>query len=352
MDMGDMMISRAIIDKRQLGQFFHPSDSEGRSKKGRFSRYKIEPEKSMRKPDIVQPGWQQIADAWHAYCQDSLWTDSGFPDPFDFNKRCTLALRWAESIPAYYSPDDVEDFSLALGYDSGPGRSFQLRAGLFLSALVNKGRDERYVIHTAHLPPLERIGHRNTKNLEVVGDCGEMAGSCMEGGILHVRGNVAKNAGYRMVGGELRIDGDADTNLGLTMKGGEILLKGDFRQGKKQLSVGAGSSMEGGRITIMGSAKGTVGDFMEDGVIDVKGSSRSVGKGMKGGLVIIGSSASYSIGSWMKGGRIEIRGEARGRIGHKMRGGEIHVAGKCDRNRIGRVIGGAIFIGDELVVER
>jgi formylmethanofuran dehydrogenase subunit C len=54
----------------------------------------------------------------------------------------------------------------------------------------------------------------------------------------------------------------------------------------------------------------------------------------------------------MKGGRIEIRGEARGRIGHKMRGGEIHVAGKCDRNRIGRVIGGAIFIGDELVVER
>jgi hypothetical protein len=181
-----------------------------------------------------------------------------------------------------YNEGDVERFSLALG-DLKNTDHFSNKAGAFLSALVNHGKDDGYVIHTSHLDSITCLGIYNTKEIEVIGQAGWSLATNMIDGRITVVGGGGRNIGSLMQGGEVSVIGDCHT-VGMDMRNGKISIVGNAKSGQ------IGTEMKGGEISI----RGDVGDHL---------------------------------GMLMKGGKITIYGNAGGCIGHQMEGGEIHLMG-------------------------
>ena len=124
-----------------------------------------------------------------------------------------------------YSSSDVALFCIALAEFEGR-EEFPDKAGIFLSALVNKGRDSEYRLPVSHLQePLYDLGFRNSKRVIVEGDAAWYAGGYMESGIVIITGNADTLAGYEMRGGHLVIKGDAE-GAGCQMRGGTVEVEG------------------------------------------------------------------------------------------------------------------------------
>ncbi|MDD5171997.1 MAG: hypothetical protein PHF60_03085 [Candidatus ainarchaeum sp.] len=188
----------------------------------RFGRYKpMEPE-SVRKVEVAQnPVLEELKKAWVDYCHlptggDVMWN---IPAPY------ISALSLVKKLS--YSAKDVEQFSIALG-ESQDIKYFGSRAGIFLNALINNGKDTDYVIQTRQLSvPIHYFGDGNTKNITVEGDLGAYAGTNMKCGSILVRGNAGMEVGRYMSGGTITVEGHASNMPGRMMRGGVLIIKGD-----------------------------------------------------------------------------------------------------------------------------
>ncbi|NYZ74133.1 hypothetical protein H0O00_03245 [Candidatus Micrarchaeota archaeon] len=199
----------------------------------RFSRYRPETEKAVRKVEVVEDETlRQLKEAWKT-CSYTGDSNGDYPEMLKIVKK----LR--------YSAKDVENFSVALA-EFRDEKGFSDSAGLFLSALINSGTDSDYVIHTNHWGVPVTIGEYNTKNITVNGDAGNHLGFAMNGGSIIVNGNARWHPGGLMRGGSIIVNGDAGWYVGLNMRGGSITMNGDAGKG-------AGAGMRGGEIHIEGS---------------------------------------------------------------------------------------------------
>ena len=200
-----------------------------------------------------------------------------------------------------HDSQDVKFFSMVLKAHEEK-TNFPL-TGLFLSALFNTCPDKEFEILTEHLEtPINYIGYKNTKQLNILGDAGTSVGHSMKGGSITVNGNVNGRAGNYMGGGKLIVMGDAGALVGAALAKGTIYIHGD--------------------------AGPQVGMFMEGGSISINGTAgEETGESMRGGTITIGRDAGNTIGCLMSGGVIRIDGDI-GSISYYWRSGEIYHRGK------------------------
>jgi formylmethanofuran dehydrogenase subunit C len=279
----------------------------------KFGKYRPEEEKAVRKVEVVEDETlKTLIAAWKAY-------------PFAPVAGKTYEHALETVKPLEYSASDVESFSIMLAEFQNE-KDFTIRAGLFLSALINQGKDRDYVIRTAHLEvPLDYICYQNTKNITVKGDAGDWCGGDMKGGSITVNGNAGARVGGYMKDGAITVKGNSGAIAGERMEGGSITVNGDTE-------YGAGSEMWGGTVTIEGNTGPSVGYNMIGCRIDVKGDAQTW------------------VGRQMHGGRITVAGNPGGRVGPHMNGGEIRIEGKW-RGVSALFVSGRIYRKGKLVVD-
>ncbi|NYZ74131.1 hypothetical protein H0O00_03235 [Candidatus Micrarchaeota archaeon] len=235
----------------------------------RFSRYKPEEEKAVRKVEVVEDETlKRLKEAWKS---------CGVIKLEDYNKLHETVKKLR------HSAKDVERFSLALAEFQGEER-FPESAGLFLSALINSCRSRKFVIHTHHLAkPVHHLGFGNTKSIAVKGDAGAAVGFYMQNGTITVEGDAGGWTGSCMAGGSIVVKWNAGDFCGDRMAGGTIIVLGN-------VGAKSGHKMEGGSISVKGNAGEIVGDHMING------------------SVTVGGNAGYFVGDWMVGGEIHLNG--------------------------------------------
>ena len=185
-----------------------------------FRRFKPEPTHQVRKPDVKEnEKLRTIKLAWLRLCENLT---GDLETPYE---RAVELVRSLE-----YSAKDVEGFSLMLPQLQTLESSSHYD-GLFLSALINMGKEQDYIIHTIDLySPLNFLGYENIKNITVNGDVGLRVGNRMKKGTITINGNAGTCVGELMRGGKIIVNGKTDQALGgpYGNEGGEIHLNGDF----------------------------------------------------------------------------------------------------------------------------
>lgn len=179
-----------------------------------FDRYKKEEKKDVRPVQIKikeTEGLKAIRDAWTKLM---VKEEKGRHEIRDYIE---IAADYLKDLD--YTAEDVTMFSLALAEFTGI-ESFDGKAGIFLTALANAGKEEEYTIVTEHFErPLLDVGFCNIKRLVVIGDVAHGIGGYNKGHIT-VEGNAVRTimlgatAGTGMEGGYLHIKGDADGRIG------------------------------------------------------------------------------------------------------------------------------------------
>jgi formylmethanofuran dehydrogenase subunit C len=280
----------------------------------RFSKYKSEKSQAVRKAAVVTQNeiLGRLEGAWKKFA----------PGGAEFNYHYSDAVALVAETP--YTSRDVTKFCLILN-KFNEDFDFNIKAGIFLSALVNEGKDNAYVLPLSHTTePLVFVGESNTKTVTIFGSLDEYLGTRMNSGDITVNGNAADFVGQYMEGGVITVNGN--------------------------VSRGAGFGMNGGKIVVNGMAVAGVGAAMKDGEIivckDVFPSSTI--------LFVMGRIHDYGgagVGRNMSGGVIKVYGNVHvGSIGEKMCGGEIHIEGELVQ--IGNVKHGKIFHKGKLIVDK
>lgn len=158
-----------------------------------------------------------------------------------------------------YTAGDVGTFSTSLVHFEEE-KDFAERAGLFLSALMNRSRGKDFAIDIANLSiAIECLGYKNTKNVTVNGYAGDHVGDRMERGKITVNGDVGEDAGIKLKGGRILVKGNAGSSTGYDMSGGTIIVNGDA-------SNMTGWCMRGGTIIVNGNID-SFGQSIEGGDI-------------------------------------------------------------------------------------
>jgi hypothetical protein len=242
----------------------------------RFGRYKKEDEKRILKTDVVRnEALEKIAEVWRA--SDFKPEGNRRDEALSFYKEVSSAVRTMG-----YSPDDVSMFSLMI-LEFSRERFFEDKAGIFLSALVNCGKGDEYVIHTAHLDGIGMLGYKNRKKITIEGDA-HMIGCEMNGGAITLHGDCinavsfsgCSNSAQMMRGGTITVHGDWQGYLKELM-GGTVIIKGDY------LGDEMGDGMKGGTIIVEGDARGLIGSGMEGGKIYLNGTHSRISQNVFGG---------------------------------------------------------------------
>lgn len=216
----------------------------------RFGRYKKEEKKGIREFDLkknealemLEKTWKE----WKATFTD-VWTEY---------RNANHLLRLSHIS---VSPEDIRLFSIYVSRFAEDD-FFEVKAGIFLSALINSGPESDYSVVTLHDAGLYAIGFRNVKEITIEcnsppalvgwemgkgriivnGSTGENAGLDMKGGEIIISGNTGNGLGRCMHGGIVRVEGDAGEETGVLMIGGELHIKGDISS--------IGNDIVGGRI--------------------------------------------------------------------------------------------------------
>jgi hypothetical protein len=234
----------------------------------RFGGYKPESEQAVRKPADVSS--QAVDDMIKAFKRLNPYY-SDCHGGKDFGHYMMMAERLE------YSAKDVENFSISLA-DLQEETDFALKTGLFLSALVNLGKEQDYIVHIHHLACcVSCLGYRNTKHLTIEGNTTE-CGSGMENGSILVEGDAGQWCGLKMRSGIIRVEGDVGDNCGWNMSGGVIVVEGDA-------GYACGKQMFGGSILVEGNTGEDCGSSMRRGDIRIKGDIKSVAEGLFGGRI-------------------------------------------------------------------
>jgi formylmethanofuran dehydrogenase subunit C len=275
----------------------------------RFGRYKTEKERAVRKSDVKEDKTlRQLKDAWRNF----VWGK-----PYSSMDTYSYILSDIEGINC--SSEDVERFNLALAEFQDEDR-FPLKAGLFLSALINTGKDAEYRLHTEHIERrIESLGFMNTKKLVILGPAGSSVGHSMRSGEILVKGDAAERAGDAMRGGKLEIEGNAGRNPGWIMGAGTILVRGNA--GRM-----AGHGMNGGKLEILGDVEGFPGCECSGGTVLIWGNGGDKDMVSSCGATVIVMGNAKRVGG-IQTGRIEVYGDVDGEVGRGMKDGEIMVHG-------------------------
>ena len=217
-----------------------------------------------------------------------------------------LYAAYAKHLPVVYTAQDVEQCSVVLASCQDID-DFGLKAGLFLSALINTSIEKTFTLRTSHLDEVvENIGFRNNGSTIIIkGNGGEYVGDQMVNGTIRVEGNVGNCVGNKMSGGTIIVNGNSSENVGTNMSRGEIYINGNVDQG-------VGYGMEGGEINIKGNVDHDVGHLMKNGIIR------------------IGGNVGVFVGREMSGGKIYINGNLGPLVGFKMSSGKIYVNGSLN----------------------
>jgi hypothetical protein len=198
-----------------------------------------------------------------------------------------------------YTSKDIIRFCIVMaGLQEEDG--FAAKAGIFLSALINKAKEEVHYLPLRHLDTkITSIANHNSKSLLIDDDVEDIAFG-MKDGLVTVDGNVGVGAGLSMEGGTLVIKGNAKQTLGESMKGGTIILKGDLIPDDLNRKIAAlaypgrfleeqtglaGHCMEGGKLIIEGNASTNVGHRMTGGEIHLEGDFESISDEISGGKI-------------------------------------------------------------------
>ncbi len=265
---------------------------------GRFRRFA--PEIGQRARELVlkpDKAFSEIMKAW-MQCRDYL------PPKRDNNLSEQIFSKMLRVLgTSSFGSREIEAFSISI---EGARHDEELSSnpGLFLSALIQNSRDDRFIIHTSHqLHPADSIGYRNSKNILVKGNAGDFLGSNMVRGSIEVQGNAGGAEGFRMKGGRIIIHGDCDYACGWEMLAGAIIIEGNA-------GMSAGMNMEGGEIFIRGGASTLAGKDMKGGRLEISGNAgRLLGDTMQDGIIIVGGDVEGEVGPGMSGGEIRLCGE-------------------------------------------
>jgi formylmethanofuran dehydrogenase subunit C len=297
---------------------------------GRFRRFQPEEEKSSRKAVIKEGAAIERL--------KNVWSVIPFSCVEGYYEVVSASFRSLD-----YSAEDVERFSLAVA-EFKDEKDFSFKAGTFLSALINNGKERDYIVHIPYVK-IQQFGYLNRKNITVKGDVGDLLGTDMEGGKIIVKGNAGSSVGMYMKGGSIVVEGNAGDCVGLKMKSGEITVK-------REVVSFVGQEMEGGTLTIEGNAGYNVGRKMLGGIITVRGNvSNALGCEMRAGKIIIEGNAGILVGVNMKGGEITVKGNAGNHLGQKMQYGVVHVEGEIEH--ISSFIkGGRVYLKEKLIFEK
>jgi formylmethanofuran dehydrogenase subunit C len=275
----------------------------------RFGNYKDESQKATREAEVEDTALKRILSFWK---QKDLM--DGVCDERNYETLAN-AIRGIE-----YTSEDIHKFCIALT-DLQDEKDFGMKAGYFLSALINEGQDTEYEINVEHLAgQIDFFGKNNRKIVTVTGDLGKYTGQSMQEGSLTVKGNVENDAGSFMDGGELRVEGSADGSLGDMMSGGRIIVK-------ESCGTDVGEKMQGGEIIIEGDAYGNVGNEMEGGSITIMGNMIKEKVRKMGVYTLFGT------------------------VGNEMQGGEIHLNGRYFLRKT-CIKGGKIYHKGKLIVDK
>jgi hypothetical protein len=216
----------------------------------RFKGYKREDEKAIRKPDVKKDAvLQQLKDAWRSFDCRSPYDaieDADNVDNYMGYVEDSYFKAWDLVEKIGYSSPDVKRFSLALEEFQGED-GFGYKAGIFLSALINAGKSERYTIVTRHLTEeLNLIGFMNIKDVTIEGNVGTYAGLLMKDGFLIIEGDSGEMTGADLVGGRIVVRQNSKSEVGEDMMDGEIIVLGDVK------SIG---KIKGGTLVIHGDVE-------------------------------------------------------------------------------------------------
>lgn len=294
----------------------------------KFHGYTPEERKIMRTADIREDVVQkQLIELWRNFNERAGRLDPSYIEIYD------IANLARNLVKEEYSSEDLEKFVVVLTQFQDE-RKFPIKAGALLSALINAGKDQDYVIKVDHFDePISALGFKNRKNLRIIGNLYRSIGVEMKGGSITVEGDVRYTVGSKMEGGTIIVNGNVGWEVGQQMKDGKIIIKGDVDE-----EVGLG--MEGGKLVIEGNVRYDAGQYM------------------KGGKLYIKKSAGHKLGLGMQGGQIIVDGDAEHKIGGDdysvepgMSGGEIHVNGNIGRIS-NRIIGGRIYHKGKLIVDK
>jgi formylmethanofuran dehydrogenase subunit C len=242
------------------------ADAPAMAAKKRFRGYKPEAEKATRKPNVERnEALMRMMEVWDRI----IFSSNEAPEIYD---------NILHSMPEMdYTAEDVHEFCLRVGALMHED-DFPVKAGPFISALINTGKDSSYVVDTRRLGILiDNLGFENKKEISVIGDVGDYLGNYMEVGSITIEGDAGKGVGCGLRGGNIVVQGNAGILVGMWMRDGEILVKGDA-------GTGIGENMIGGTITIMGDC-GKVGYLMRGGVIRLEGTEHQLSREIEGGSI-------------------------------------------------------------------
>jgi len=286
---------------------------------GRFGIFKPESEQPpVRKLEVVQnETLNKLLGVW----KDPSWQSAPHTNnEWEADSWCLNRLRRLFGKVSY-SVEDVANFSFALAqFQTDPW--FYHSSNIFLSALINNGRDQEYVIFTTHMNAPYSGGFRNTKD-------------------IIIKGNAGHALGKSMIGGSVIVEGDAGKNVGLFMDGGRIVVKGDSKT--------VGDSTHGGHILIQGKT-GMVGRGMDGGAIEVIGDADEIAV-IGGGIVTIHGDVTHAVSGTSRKGSVTVMGDVHGSVGSIMSGGEIHIEGEIGEISE-KIKHGKIFHNGVLIVDK
>jgi hypothetical protein len=146
-----------------------------------------------------------------------------------------------------YTARDLELFTLQMvKFEDRP--NFEVRAGLFLSLLINISNEADFIIHTSNLSkPINSIGYKNTKNIIVNGDVGSCLGERMIDGSIVLNGNAGDFLAAKQESGTIIVNGNIGKN-GCYMSSGTVTIYGNC--GQK-----FGNCVHGGKISVFGNVE-------------------------------------------------------------------------------------------------
>jgi hypothetical protein len=236
----------------------------------RFGKYKKEPGKATRDLDVrgdkLMEELTDILTSLDIPAVDEKWGYGMGADPRpDITGYYEKISRF--DILKGLSSEEVERFScLLVEFEGIP--DIGIKVGIFLSAMINLGKEEHYTVNTTGIADspytLRFLGYLNNKDMMVIGNGGNSLGCRMEEGSIIVKGGAGNNAGSRMSEGRILIEGDCGSDAGDGMRGGIIRIKGNA--GKI-----VGYRMKGGEIHIEGECGDIVNKSITGGKIYHKG---------------------------------------------------------------------------------
>ena len=212
-------------------------DSATASAASRFGRYKSEEESLVRVPGVrANKELDMLIRVWKSY-EGLFGADNGrsvIDDNTDDYLRDYYQVAAAILQGRRFSAKTVERFSVAFQGLADIEHASLRGGGAFFSALVNLGNADSYRLNLGpNGSVLYGLCFRNCRNVAVYGDAGEAPGVKMKSGRIVIEGDAHGFFCQEMEGGTAILNGNAYFDdggevAGSGMTGGEIHLNGEM----------------------------------------------------------------------------------------------------------------------------